>query len=141
MYKYPSLVPPHKIVVVNCAGRTRSIIGTQSLVNAGFGGGEGEKEREGEKEGEGEVVGGVYACRNGTMGWCLEGLEVERGAERRCGEGGRGEDLEVCWGKEMGGGGGVNIKFIFCFVLFLFFFYFPLFFSLFYLLLPPSSLF
>lgn len=50
------------LVVVNCAGRTRSIIGTQSLINAGI---------------ENRVV----ALENGTMGWELAGYEVARGHE------------------------------------------------------------
>ena len=41
---------PDTTVVVNCAGRTRSIIGAQSLINAG-------------------VPNKVVALRNGTMGW------------------------------------------------------------------------
>jgi rhodanese-related sulfurtransferase len=41
---------PDTLVVVNCAGRTRSIIGAQSLINAG-------------------VPNKVVALRNGTMGW------------------------------------------------------------------------
>ncbi len=52
------------LVVVNCAGRTRSIIGAQSLINAG-------------------VPHKVMALRNGTMGWHLAGLELEYGASRR----------------------------------------------------------
>jgi rhodanese-related sulfurtransferase len=51
-------------IIVNCAGRTRSIIGTQSLVNAGF-------------------EGRVSALRNGTIGWTLAGLELDHGANRR----------------------------------------------------------
>lgn len=51
---------PDTLVVVNCAGRTRSIIGCQSLVNAGL---------------ENRVV----ALENGTMGWELAGYEVARG--------------------------------------------------------------
>jgi rhodanese-related sulfurtransferase len=51
-------------VVVNCAGRTRSIIGAQSLINAG-------------------VPNKVVALRNGTMGWHLAGFELEHGLERR----------------------------------------------------------
>ena len=50
-------------VVVNCAGRTRSIIGAQSLINAG-------------------IPNRVVALENGTMGWHLAGFELERGAER-----------------------------------------------------------
>ncbi len=52
------------LVVVNCAGRTRSIIGAQSLINAGL---------------ENRVV----ALKDGTMGWHLAGLALERGADRR----------------------------------------------------------
>ncbi|MDQ0506813.1 rhodanese-related sulfurtransferase [Xanthobacter agilis] len=55
---------PATRVVVNCAGRTRSIIGTQSLVNAG-------------------LPNPVAALRNGTIGWLLAGQELDRGAERR----------------------------------------------------------
>ena len=50
-------------VVINCAGRTRSIIGAQSLINAG-------------------VPNKVMALRNGTMGWHLAGLKLEHGQER-----------------------------------------------------------
>src|SRR6185312_12580626 len=46
---------PDTLVVVNCAGRTRSIIGAQSLINAG-------------------VPNKVVALRNGTMGWSLAGF-------------------------------------------------------------------
>ncbi len=53
---------PETLVVVNCAGRTRSIIGAQSLINAGL---------------ENRVV----ALENGTMGWHLAGFEVASGQE------------------------------------------------------------
>ena len=53
---------PETLVVVNCAGRTRSIIGAQSLINAGL---------------ENKVV----ALENGTMGWELAGFDVERGRD------------------------------------------------------------
>ncbi len=55
---------PQTMVVVNCAGRTRSIIGAQSLINAG-------------------VPNRVVALRNGTMGWSLAGLACESGKTRR----------------------------------------------------------
>jgi len=55
---------PATLVVVNCAGRTRSIIGTQSLINAG-------------------TPNRVLALRNGTIGWTLAGLQLERGQDRR----------------------------------------------------------
>jgi rhodanese-related sulfurtransferase len=51
---------PGTIIVVNCAGRTRSIIGAQSLINAG-------------------VPNRVMALRNGTMGWHLAGLTCASG--------------------------------------------------------------
>ena len=54
---------PETVVVVNCAGRTRSIIGCQSLRNAG-------------------IPNPVVALKDGTMGWELAGLQVERGATR-----------------------------------------------------------
>ncbi|MBB2205815.1 rhodanese-like domain-containing protein [Gluconacetobacter takamatsuzukensis] len=57
---------PQTTVVVNCAGRTRSIIGTQSLVNAG-------------------IPNPVFALRNGTIGWTLAGLELDHGAARTAG--------------------------------------------------------
>ncbi|WP_088278649.1 rhodanese-like domain-containing protein [Ideonella sp. A 288] len=55
---------PRTRVIVNCAGRTRSIIGTQSLVNAG-------------------IPNPVAALRNGTIGWTLAGFELDRGRQRR----------------------------------------------------------
>ena len=51
-------------VVVNCAGRTRSIIGAQSLINAG-------------------LPNKVVALRNGTMGFSLAGFSCEAGKNRR----------------------------------------------------------
>ena len=55
---------PETTIIVNCAGRTRSIIGTQSLVNAG-------------------VTNKVRALRNGTIGWTLAKQNLEHGAGRR----------------------------------------------------------
>src|SRR5436190_2665808 len=55
---------PATTIVVNCAGRTRSIIGTQSLINAG-------------------VPNEVRALRNGTIGWVLASKGLEHGADRR----------------------------------------------------------
>lgn len=53
---------PETTIVVNCAGRTRSIIGAQSLRNL-------------------LPSNEVYALRNGTQGWCLAGLELDRGCD------------------------------------------------------------
>lgn len=55
---------PATQIIVNCAGRTRSIIGTQSLVNAG-------------------IPNPVAALRNGTIGWLLAGQTLDHGASRR----------------------------------------------------------
>ena len=55
---------PKTRVIVNCAGRTRSIIGTQSLVNAG-------------------LPNPVAALRNGTIGWTLAGQTLEHGSNRQ----------------------------------------------------------
>ncbi len=51
-------------IIVNCAGRTRSIIGTQSLINSG-------------------IPNPVSALRNGTIGWTLAGQELVKGADKR----------------------------------------------------------
>lgn len=55
---------PSVFVVTNCAGRTRSIIGCQSLRNAG-------------------IPNNVAALKGGTMGWELAGFEPERGTADR----------------------------------------------------------
>lgn len=47
---------PDTTVIVHCAGRTRSLIGTQSLLNAG-------------------IPNKVVALRDGTIGWTLEDLK------------------------------------------------------------------
>ena len=54
---------PDTTVVVNCAGRTRSIIGAQAIINAG-------------------VPNRVASLRNGTMAWHLAGFELAKGATR-----------------------------------------------------------
>ncbi len=51
---------PETVIVVNCAGRTRSILGAESLRSAG-------------------VPNKVVALRNGTMGWELAGFACDRG--------------------------------------------------------------
>jgi len=62
VYRVYDLAPdPDTLVVVNCAGRTRSIIGCQSLRNAG-------------------IPNQVVALKDGTMGWELAGFECERGS-------------------------------------------------------------
>ena len=66
-YRVRDLVPdPRTAIVVNCAGRTRSIIGAQTLRNVG-------------------VSHAVHALRNGTIGWEWAGFGLERGASRRHG--------------------------------------------------------
>jgi rhodanese-related sulfurtransferase len=58
---------PETRIVVNCAGRTRSIIGAQTLIDFG-------------------VPNPVFALENGTQGWFLAGLELARNADRRYGD-------------------------------------------------------
>ena len=63
--RLPELAPnPKTKIIVNCAGRTRSIIGTQSLINAG-------------------IPNEVNALRNGTIGWTLAGQELDKGQTRK----------------------------------------------------------
>lgn len=62
VYRAHDMAPDPEIpIVVNCAGRTRSIIGAQSLINAGF-------------------PNPIAALENGTMGWHLAGFDVARSA-------------------------------------------------------------
>ncbi|KAF1023634.1 MAG: Thiosulfate sulfurtransferase GlpE [Paracidovorax wautersii] len=51
-------------VVVHCAGRTRSIIGAQILIDLG-------------------LPNPVYALENGTQGWRLAGFDLEHGSARQ----------------------------------------------------------
>ena len=53
---------PDTTIIVNCAGRTRSIIGTRVLQRMG--------------------LQNVYGLKNGTSGWVLAGYELETGADR-----------------------------------------------------------
>lgn len=53
---------PDTTVIVNCAGRTRSIIGTRVLQRMG--------------------LANVYGLKNGTAGWLLAGYQLETGADR-----------------------------------------------------------
>jgi rhodanese-related sulfurtransferase len=53
---------PASSVIINCAGRTRSIVGTATLRRLG--------------------LTNVYALKNGTMGWLLAGLELEHNPGR-----------------------------------------------------------
>ena len=64
-YRFADLVPDDETtVIINCAGRTRSIIGTQTLRNAG-------------------VPNKVVALKGGTMNWQLAGFTLEYGTQRR----------------------------------------------------------
>ena len=65
VYRFTDLVPsPDTTVIVNCGGRTRSIIGAQALRNAGF-------------------RNKVMSLKDGTMAWHLAGFDVVHGATRR----------------------------------------------------------
>ena len=64
-YRVHDLVPDDRTpIVVNCAGRTRSIIGAQTLINLG-------------------LKNPIYALENGTQGWYLEDFKLEHGSTRR----------------------------------------------------------
>jgi rhodanese-related sulfurtransferase len=64
-YRLPAMVKnPRTKIVVNCAGRTRSIVGAQTLINYG-------------------VPNPVYALENGTQGWYLAEYKLEHGSTRR----------------------------------------------------------
>ena len=59
------LVPSKETtIVINCAGRTRSIIGAQTLINLG-------------------ITNKILALENGTQGWFLADLELDHGAQRK----------------------------------------------------------
>lgn len=64
--KAADLAKEYSTIVVNCAGRTRSIIGTSSLRRLGFD--------------------NVFALENGTSGWLLEDGKLEKGEARPVGE-------------------------------------------------------
>lgn len=62
LYRFEALgVQSHVPIVIHCAGRTRGLIGAQSLINAG-------------------VSNPVFAFENGTQGWVLSGRDLLRGA-------------------------------------------------------------
>jgi rhodanese-related sulfurtransferase len=67
---------PAATIIVNCAGRTRSIIGAQSLINAG-------------------VPNKVFALRNGAIGWTLAGLTLDHGQARRAPEPSTDEEAQA----------------------------------------------
>lgn len=61
VYRIHDLVSnPETEIIINCAGRTRSIIGAQSLINAG-------------------TPNNILALENGTMGWHLAGFNLSYG--------------------------------------------------------------
>lgn len=62
VYRAKELITsPDSLVVVHCAGRTRSILGAQVLINAG-------------------LPNRVVSLEGGTQSWVLEGHELEHGA-------------------------------------------------------------
>jgi rhodanese-related sulfurtransferase len=67
VHRFEDLVPDRDtLVVVSCAGRTRSIIGAQSLINAG-------------------VPNQVVSLEGGTQAWRLSGRDLERDTEAALG--------------------------------------------------------
>lgn len=64
VYRIGVIAPdPETLVVVNCAGRTRSIVGAQTLINAG-------------------IPNRVVSLQNGTMAWLQEGYTLNHGHHR-----------------------------------------------------------
>jgi rhodanese-related sulfurtransferase len=59
IYRVLPIINADTEIVVHCGGRTRSIIGAQTLIDAG--------------------CNNVHALENGTMAWQSEGLELEQG--------------------------------------------------------------
>lgn len=75
-YRVHELVPDEDTtIVINCAGRTRSIIGAQTLINLG-------------------LKNPVFALENGTQGWYLQDFALENGSGRKYPEVAGGEGLE-----------------------------------------------
>jgi rhodanese-related sulfurtransferase len=71
------IVPdPQTTIVVNCAGRTRSIIGAQTLIDLG-------------------IPNPVHALENGTQGWRLAGFRVESRAVCQYREVARPRDVDA----------------------------------------------
>lgn len=63
-YRVHAMVPDETTpIVVHCAGRTRSIIGAQTLLNLG-------------------LPNPVFALENGTQGWYLADYQLDHGSER-----------------------------------------------------------
>ena len=61
VYRIQELAPrPETLVVVNCAGRTRSIVGAQTLIDAG-------------------IPNPVVSLKDGTMAWLLAGRKLTHG--------------------------------------------------------------
>ncbi len=62
-YRIPALaIDPETTVIINCAGRTRSIIGAETLRQCGF-------------------SNSILALRNGTQGWALSGFNLNHGIQ------------------------------------------------------------
>ncbi|CAM3592538.1 hypothetical protein CCOS865_04058 [Pseudomonas reidholzensis] len=64
VYRIDEVVPDDEtLVVVNCAGRTRSIVGAQTLINAG-------------------IPNPVVSLKDGTMAWLMNGDTLRHGRHR-----------------------------------------------------------
>lgn len=62
VYRIAQIAPdPETLIVINCAGRTRSIVGAQTLISAG-------------------IKNPVVALEDGTMAWLREGHALRHGA-------------------------------------------------------------
>ena len=71
----PAVPGPDTTIVVNCAGRTRGIVGAQSLINTG-------------------ITNPVYSLHNGTPAWTWAGLELDKGVDTTGAGGWSGHGVE-----------------------------------------------
>src|SRR5258705_295648 len=78
---------PETTIVVHCGGRTRSYIGAESLRRM-------------------RLPNPIVALENGTMGWELAGLTLERGANRTAPAPGSRSHVQAVAPRQRGAGGG-----------------------------------
>lgn len=81
---------PDTRIVVNCAGRTRGIVGAQSLVNTG-------------------IPNEVFSLTNGTPAWGWAGLDIEHGAGNPLEAPGRVSDDLRAWATKTLDAAGVEV--------------------------------
>jgi rhodanese-related sulfurtransferase len=90
IHRVADIVPsPDKLVVVSCAGRTRGIMGAQSLINAG-------------------IPNQVRVLKGGTQGWRLAKLDIETGERSSKSPTPEGRKTAKGWAEKLGAVHGVG---------------------------------